>query len=185
MALSLETKEVLSIKAKYDSLCFCLTERSRRLWCASEATSYGYGGVRAVFLATGIAKTTILRGTEELKSSKKLSGNRMRNSGGGRKSLKDINKNLLKDLDFLVSPSTCGSPESPLIWSSKSTIKICSELVSKGHAISQRSVWNLLKYLGYSLQANRKTKEKADDPDRDKQFEYISKNIRLFRLLIV
>lgn len=180
MTITIDSDKVLSIQLKYKKLSFCLNERSRRLWCATEAGSYGYGGIKAVFLATGIAESTISRGLKELSSSNQLSGDSIRGNGGGRKSFHNTNKKLLEDLNELVSPATCGSPESSLQWSSKSTYKLCDELVCKGYTISQKTVYNLLSFLNYSLQANRKTKEKADDPDRDNQFHYISTNATLF-----
>jgi len=180
MAVIINEDKMLSIRSKYNRLSFCLNERSRRLWCASEAESYGYGGIKAVFLATGVAESTIIRGIKELSSPSKLSGDSIRHPGGGRKTLQNTDNNLLSDLEELVSPATCGSPESSLIWSSKSTRKLRDELVTKCHTISQKTVYNLLTSLDYSLQANRKTKEKADDPDRDAQFNYITTNVTLF-----
>lgn len=180
MTVRIAKDKVLSIRLKYEQLSFCLNERSRRLWCGSEAESYGYGGIKAVFFATGVAESTIAKGVQELSASDKLPGDVIRNAGGGRKSLKDTNVDLFSDLNELVSPATCGSPESALIWSSKSTYKLCDELAAKGHNVSQRTVYNMLRIMNYSLQANRKTKEKADDPDRDAQFNYIAKNVTLF-----
>lgn len=157
-----------------------MNERARRLWCASEAKSYGYGGLRAVFLATGVAESTIYKGIKELADSQKIDGSLIRRAGGGRKKLTSINDNLTKDLEQLVNPNTCGSPMSPLLWTSKSTYKLRDELIRKGHNVSQKSVYNILSSSGYSLQANFKTREKADDPDRDKQFNYIAGNVEFF-----
>lgn len=180
MTVRIDRDKVLSIKLKYDKISFCLNERSRRLWCAAEASSYGYGGIRAVFLATGVVKSTIIIGIKELADPDKMPGDVIRRAGGGKKSFQETNRELLRDLNELVSPATCGSPESALIWSSKSTYKLCDELTAKGHNVSQKTVYNMLTFMDYSLQANRKTKEKADDPDRDAQFNYIAKNITLF-----
>lgn len=179
MTVTIDTLKVLSIQTKYNEISFCLNERSRRLWCATEAKSYGYGGIKAVFLATGVAESTIARGLKELSAPKKIAGDLVRRGGGGRKSICSSNDRLSQDLDELVSPATCGSPMSSLLWSSKSTYKLRDELQAKGHIVSQKTVYNILDSLDYSLQANRKTKEKADDPDRDAQFHYISSNAAL------
>ncbi len=180
MTIKIDTTKVLSIQSKYNEIAFCLNERSRRLWCATEAKSYGYGGIQAVFLATGIAKSTIARGVKELSNSGKIDGKLVRRHGGGRKLISNKDNNLLHDLNELVSPATCGSPQSSLIWSSKSTYKLRDELQAKGHKVSQKTVYNVLNSLEYSLQANRKTKEKADDPDRDNQFSYIATKAAIF-----
>ena len=63
---------------------------------------------------------------------------------------------------------------SPLRWSSKSLGKLAGELQAQGHRVSPNVVSKLLKQLGFSLQANRKTLEGADHPDRNAQFEYIN-----------
>lgn len=179
MTVQIDKEKILSIELKYNEISFCLNERSLRLWCASEAKSYGYGGIRAVFLATGVAQSTIARGVRELSDPQKIAGDLIRRKGGGRKSICSKNDRLVQDLNTLVSPATCGSPVSSLLWSSKSTYKLCGELQIKGHIVSQKTVYNMLDSLNYSLQANRKTKEKADDPDRDSQFHYIAANADL------
>ncbi len=71
--------------------------------------------------------------------------------------------------------------ESPLLWSSKSSYKLAHELKQKGYEIAQRTVCDLLEVLGYSLQANKKIKEGSHSPDRNKQFQYINKKIKLFQ----
>jgi hypothetical protein len=180
MTVKIDTDKVLSIRTKYDGISFCLNERSRRLWCATEAKSCGYGGVKAVFLATGVAESTIARGIKELIDPEKISGDMVRRGGGGRKSICSKDGRLSQDLNELMSPATCGSPISSLLWSSKSTYKLRDELKAKGHTVSQKTIYNILDSLDYSLQANRKTKEKADDPDRDAQFNYIATNTTIF-----
>jgi hypothetical protein len=135
-----------------------LNEKGRRIWAATEAANIGWGGITIVFEGTGIDHKTIRKGIAELKAENK-EVNRVRKKGGGRKNLKDVDKELLKDLDFFVDPNTRGDPESPLRWTSKSTYKLAEALRNKGHKISQRSVYNLLIYLGYTLQSNKKTKE--------------------------
>jgi hypothetical protein len=80
-----------------------------------------------------------------------------------------------------VEPSTRGDPESPLRWTCKSWSKLATALRAQGHAISGRKVGDLLRELGYSLQANRKTREGASHPDRDAQFEHINAQALAFQ----
>lgn len=162
-------------------MSFCLNERSRRIWAATEAKSYGWGGVSAVNKATGVDHKTIRKGLIELGSSDRLDRERIRKSGSGRKQLKEINADLLEDLEQLVEPVSRGDPESPLRWTCKSTYKLANALKDKGYEVSQKSVYNLLVYLDYSMQSNRKTKEGANHPDRDKQFEYINNEVKKFQ----
>jgi len=169
------------VREKYEAISFCLNERSRRIWAATEARSYGWGGITLVSKATGIDSKTIRKGLLELDDEERLSADRIRHKGGGRKRLKETNEDLLRDLESLVEPFARGDPESPLLWTSKSTYKLSDELRKKGYGVCQRSVYNLLADLDYSLQSNRKNKEGANHPDRDAQFHYISDRVRYFQ----
>jgi hypothetical protein len=84
------------------------------------------------------------------------------------------------DLEKLVEPVTRGDPESPLRWTCKSVRRLAEELRRQGHVISYPVVAELLRELGYSLQANRKTSEGAGHPDRNAQFAYINRKVRRF-----
>lgn len=174
-------KAIQTIQEKYEAISFCLNERSCRLWAAAEAKSYGWGGITVVSEATRLDPKSIRKGLLELDNPEKLSGDRIRKSGGGRKKLRDKHSNLLQDLESLVEPVTRGDPESPLRWTCKSTRKLAGELTHRGYRIVQRTICDLLSYLGYSLQANKKTHEGADHPDRNAQFEYINKTVISFQ----
>jgi Rhodopirellula transposase DDE domain len=178
-------EDIVAVATKFDKICSFLDERSRRMWCAVEAESFGYGGITLVHKATGLSKTTIMKGARELKLALDnliTDPNTVRTAGGGRKSLADKYPNLLADLDELVEPATRGDPENPLRWSSKSTIKLARVLNEKGYRITQRTVYNLLEQQGYSMKSNRKSLEgKADHPDRDAQFEFINEQAKTFQ----
>jgi hypothetical protein len=178
-------EDIVAVATKFDKICSFLDERSRRMWCAVEAESFGYGGITLVHKATGLSKTTIMKGARELKlalDNLVVDSNTIRTAGGGRKSLADKYPNLLADLDELVEPATRGDPENPLRWSSKSTTKLAKILNEKGYKITQRTVYNLLEQQGYSMKSNRKSLEgKADHPDRDAQFEFINQQAKAFQ----
>lgn len=174
-----------AIEEKYDALRDFLDERTRRLWAAAEARSLPYGGTSVVASVTGLSRTTILAGINELrdKPSVRLSkqDSRVRRPGGGRKSLKDRDPSLERDLELLVEPLTRGDPESPLRWTCKSTRKLAEELNRQGHRVGDRKVADLLHGLHYSLQANAKTREGSSHPDRNAQFEYINALAKSFQ----
>lgn len=150
-----------------------------RLWAANEALSLGYGGVSEVSRATELSRTTIHAGIAELESATVAAEpNRIRRSGGGRKKLTDKDPGLLGALNKLVDPVTRGDPESPLRWTSKSTTKLARELSTGGHPVSQRTVCDLLTGEGYSLQSVRKTREGAQHPDRDAQFQFLNAQVQ-------
>ena len=173
------------IAEKHRALSGVLNEASLRLWAAVEARSLGHGGVSTVSRAVGLSRTTIYAGLSELESGKCPSPSeevaerppRVRAPGGGRKKLVDKDASLLRDLDALVDPVTRGDPMSPLRWTSKSTTRLADELKKKGHAVSQRTVCDLLEQMGYSLQSVRKTREGGKHEDRNAQFEHIARRV--------
>lgn len=174
------------IQQKYEQLIPYFNESSLRVWAASEALSLGHGGVTSVSRATGLSRTTIHAGIGELRQPKTSdsspsSRTRIRQPGGGRKALIETVPNLLRDLKDLVDPATRGDPESPLRWTSKSSANLTQALQKRGHQISPRTVCTLLDDLGYSLQANRKTREGKEHPDRDDQFQHISDTVMDFQ----
>ena len=150
-----------------------LDERGRRLWAAAEARAAGHGGISAVVRATGIAESTILRGLADLDSEERPAPGKVRRHPG-RKPILEREPGLAEDLDRLIDPVTRGDPESPLRWTSKSAAKLAATLRERGHDVVDRTVLRLLKAKGYSLQANKKTREGAQHPDRDAQFQYIN-----------
>lgn len=174
------------IQKKYEQLGPYLNEASVRIWAAAEAQSWGHGGISSVSRATGISRTTIHAGITELEqpqseASSGSSSTRIRQPGGGRKPLSETDPTLLSDLKYLVDPVTRGDPESPLCWTSKSAAKLTEELRNQGHQVSPRTVCSLLDDLGYSLQANRKTLEGKEHPDRDAQFQHIANTVTSFQ----
>ncbi|MGH7208496.1 MAG: ISAzo13 family transposase [Nitrospiraceae bacterium] len=165
-------------RAKYRALAPVLTERARRMWAATEARAAGHGGISLVARATGIAYSTIVRGLKELASGDQAAAGRERRPGGGRKRTIEKDPTLLADLEALVEPTASGDPESPLRWTSKSVRQLAAALQAMGHAVSRQLVSELLAAAGYSLQANRKTREGPQHPDRDAQFRYINQQVR-------
>jgi hypothetical protein len=168
-----------TVRAKYAALAPVLNERSRRLWAATEAKALGHGGIAAVERATGISRSTIQRGLRELESfGEVLDPDRVRRSGGGRKRIVEKDPTVFSDLDALVEPTASGQPDSPLRWTSKSVRKLSDELQAMGHDISYPVVADLLHESGYSLQANRKSREGTTHPDRDAQFRYLNEIVQ-------
>jgi len=171
------------VKAKFESLVCALDERGRRLWAATEAKAIGHGGIALVSRATGVSYSTITRGLKELESGLLPEPGRVRRPGGGRKKTLAKDATLLADLDGLVEPSVSGDPQSPLRWTSKSVRTLARELRDMGHNVSHQLVLELLDAAGYSLQANRKSREGSNHPDRDAQFRYIQRKVRRFQAL--
>jgi transposase len=169
-----------AIKRRFDLVSEELNERTRRLVAASEAVAMGWGGISAVSRATGISRKAISHGIKELQEKGGASTGRIRRKGGGRKQTVSKDASLREDLERLVEPVTRGDPESPLRWTCKSMRKLAKELSQQGHQVSHQLVSELLHERGYSLQANRKTNEGGDHPDRDAQFEHVNAQAEAF-----
>ena len=169
--------DVAAIKARFDALAPFLDERGRRLVAASEAQAAGRGGVMTVAAVTGVARSTIDRGLAELDLGRDELCGRTRRVGGGRKAATDKHPGLLDALAELVQSAIRGDPEAALLWVSKSQRHLAEALGERGFAASHKLVGRLLRRLGFSLQANRKTREGANHPDRDAQFEDINAQI--------
>jgi len=191
--------QVPLLAAKFRALSTRLDEATLRLWAAAEARSLGRGGVSVVAKVAGLSRTTVYAGLAEIEAADKAKGKsgrkgagqpvapaaaahqRIRAPGGGRKRLVDLDASLLAALDALVEPASRGDPMSPLRWTCKSTTRLAAELTRSGHRVSQRTVCDLLAQLNYSLQSVRKTREGAQHPDRDEQFQYIAAMVTKFQ----
>ncbi len=162
------------IKQRFDRLAPMLDERTLRLFAAAEAEAIGYGGVSRLSRITGLARSTIVRGQQEMAKPSDVATGRVRRPGAGRKRTRDSDPTLVKDLESLVEPLSRGDPKSPLRWTSKSIRTLSAALERMGHVASHRLVWTTLRELNYSLQGNRKMEEGNQHPDRNAQFEHIN-----------
>ena len=173
--------DIQAIKSRFEALAPHLNERARRLFAASEAQAAGRGGIAAVAAVTGIARSTIGRGLAELRSDESAFSRRIRRAGGGRKPKVETEPGLLDALAELVQSAIRGDPEAALLWVSKSQRHLATALAERGFTASQKLVGRLLRRLGFSLQANRKTREGSNHPDRNAQFEHINARINAFQ----
>ena len=178
---------ISTVRQKYEAIAPLLHEKARRCWAACEALSLGRGGISLVATATCLSRPTIRRGIAEIQAGDHDSvgprPNRphIRQPGGGRHSIAEADGTLIRDLKRLIDPATRGDPMSPLLWTCKSTRTLADALIEMGHDLSHQTVGRLLVDLGYSLQANRKTEEGKDHPDRNAQFEHINAQVRSFQ----
>jgi hypothetical protein len=165
-----------AIRQRWEAVGAKLDERGRRLFAAAEARTAGRGGLAMVSKITGLARSTINRGEDDLDTQPLLEG-RVRRAGGGRRALCDTDPGLVPALKRLVQPATLGDPMRPLIWVSKSLEKLAAALTEMGHPIGPDTVRKELVKLGFSRQSNRKADEGSHHPDRNAQFEYINAKV--------
>jgi transposase len=158
-----------------------LNEYQARLFVAQRALELGRGGISQVSRLTGMSRPAIYRGVAELRRPAGLrQAGRIRGPGGGRKRIEETEPHVKRMLARLVEASTAGDPMSYLLWTNKSTRTLAEELERQGYAISHETVARCLRELGYSLQANVKTIEGTQNPDRDAQFRYLNDQVRRF-----
>jgi hypothetical protein len=170
--------DIDDIRMRYEQAAKFLDERGRRLFAANEALAVGYGGVSAASAATGLARSTICRGIVELRREINPLGDRLRRPGAGRKCAVVHRPDLPGALEALIEEAIRGDPQTPLRWVSRSQRHLAQALVERGFQVSQKLVGLLLRELGYSCQANRKTREGSAHPDRDGQFAHINATVR-------
>ena len=161
-------------RARYGTLLRHLDERQRRLVAAADAERLGRGGVSTVARTSGLSRPTIHKGLRELHE-EPLAAGRTRRAGGGRKRIEAVDPSIGDHLERLIDPATRGDPMSPLRWTSKSTRHLATALAKAGYAVSHETIAQLLRVRGYSLQGTAKTLEGKQHPDRNAQFEYISR----------
>ena len=111
------------IRWRYEALSPVLDERGRRRFAAAEASAYGHGGVSVVARLTGMARSTIARGLDEIAQKPEVETARIRKPGGGRKLKRVADATLLADLRRLVEPldaiparCSCNCPLTPSSW---------------------------------------------------------------------
>ncbi len=163
----------LKLSNKFKEILPHLNEMQKRIYLTSEAAILGRGGVSLVSRLSNVSRPTIIKGRIDLKSPP-FEIPRSRKKGGGRKSIQEKHPEIIDELDKLIEPLTLGDSMSPLRWTCKSTRNLSEELQKKNYRVSHVVVSNLLKEMGYSLQANKKTKEGGNHPDSNLQFEYIN-----------
>jgi hypothetical protein len=170
----METDDI--IKSRIEAVLPMLNERQARIYLSAEAQSVGWGGKSKIAQLSSVTRRTIAKGeTESLLKNDNTPQTRIRKAGGGRKKAIEHQPEILKAIEDIVSPHTMGNPMNPLLWTSKSIRKITAELLVLRYKVSHEVVRQCLIELGYSLQANKKTKEGGDSPDRDAQFEHINR----------
>ena len=172
--------QVRAARQRFRQMAPVLNEQSLRRYVAMEARALGHGGVSAMARVSGLARSTIYHGLSDIRDNITAPARRIRRPGGGRKRKVSQDPTLLADLKSLVAPSTRGDPGKPLLWTSRSLRNLAGELARQGHRVCPRVVGELLRGLGYSLQANSKTKEGDQHIDRDAQFRYINAQAEAF-----
>jgi hypothetical protein len=171
---------VRAARQRYRKMAAVLNEQSRRRFVALEAQALGRGGVSVMSRISGLARSTIYHGLLDVRRNVSAPPGRIRHRGGGRKRKACEDPTLEVDLKDLVEPVTRGDPMQPLLWTARSLRNLVKELTEKGHQVCPTVVGDLLRGMGYSLQANSKTREGAHHIDRDAQFHYINAQAKAF-----
>jgi len=182
--------EIEIIRRKFDLLGPMMNKKMSRLWAACEAHVIGSGGVNIIANATGISKTDIRIGLQELEQSelfpslinpkRRPQQDRIRRIGGGRKLVETKDPSILTTIEHILENEIAGDPMSEKKWVRISTKKISNRLKELGYHVSSTTVSRLLKDLGFSMKANKKRQIRDNNPDRDQQFKYIAQQRQAF-----
>jgi hypothetical protein len=167
-------------RKRYREMAPVLNEQSLRRFAALEAKALGHGGVSLMSSISGLARSTIYHGFSDIRDNVAVPAGRVRKAGGGRKKKSSRDPTLAADLKRLVEPVTRGDPMQPLLWTTRSLRNLVTELAKEGHKVCPTVVSDLLRGMGYSLQANNKTREGGQHIDRDAQFQYINTQATTF-----
>lgn len=161
-----------------------LDERQRRLLAASIAKGYGHGGIKLVSDVSGMDVRTIRSGIHEIDNGTvSLSEQeKVRKSGAGRKAVKQLQPDLLNDIEAVVENNTYGDPQKVISWTCLSLRDISSILKERfGIVVGKDIVSRALDELGYSKQVNQKMIQVGSQHvDRDAQFQYINTKAQEF-----
>ena len=176
----IRSAQARAARKRYRELASVLNEQSLRRFVALEARALGRGGVSLMARISGLARSTIYHGLSDIRDNVSAPAGRIRKEGGGRKKKASEDPTLVADLKRLVEPTTRGDPMQPLLWTTRSLRNLANELANKGHTACPTVVGNLLRGMGYSLQANNKTREGGQHIDRDAQFNYINTQAKAF-----
>ena len=165
----------------WQTLIPSLSEAQRRWYVEQKALELGRGGIEQIHALTGISRTTIIRGMQEVKRGKPLKmGGRVRKRGGGRKAIESVDAEMVEAINEILEESTAGNPMSLLKWTSKTCRSISDELKKREFDVSHTTVCRLLHEQGYTLQSKRKEKAGSSHPDRNAQFNYIGEQAQDF-----
>lgn len=178
-------KDISGIKIRIETMLPLLDEWQRRIFLATEAKSYGYGGISRLSKLSGVSRVTITQGIKEIDNPNIAEENtgRCRKKGGGRKTINANQPSIINALEEILECHTKGDPMKPLIWTSKSARNLEKTLKSQGYQVSHGTILRLLRERGYSLQANRKALPiQKQHPERNEQFEYINEQVKVFFL---
>lgn len=172
----MKNTNILEIQSRIEIVLPTLNEYQSRRYLSAEAKAIGYGGISIISRLSGMSRQTLTEGVKELDNTESIMpAGRSRKSGAGRKPVWKTQPGIFKALEDLVSVHTKGDPMSTLMWTNKSLRNLEKGLTDAGYKVCYRVVGEMLKILGYGLQADKKTLTTTQSHiDRDKQFEYIN-----------
>ena len=168
-----------ALTAYFEAVLPHLDERQRRLNAGAMAIMLGRGGRTRVAESTGMSRSTVIKGANEIENGAEVT-DRVRAEGAGDKPAVEKQPGLWEAIEKLVSPTTRGHPMSALLWTLKSTYELSREVKAQGFEASAELVRQLLAQHGYSLQAPSKQAEGTTHPDRDGQFRYLAELVDAF-----
>lgn len=152
-----------------------LNEKEKRIYAALEAQKVGRGGKTYIHELLGCDFKTIAHGEMDLQSEKKLSVDRIRERGGGRKLSLIAIPNIDEVFFEVLKNNTAGDPMNPNIkWTNLTREEIRDGMSQRGITVSVRIIKQLLKKHGFKKRKALKMKKIGDCENRNAQFDNIA-----------
>lgn len=165
------------IEAQMRDFYNSLSEKDRRRYAAIETSKLGHGGASYMRRLFSCDYRTIRRGQQELGAGISGEAQRIRNIGGGRKSILATAEGLDDAFLEVIKNHTAGSPMDETIkWTNLSRPTIAEKLKEHNFLVSVTVVDQLLeKHHFHSRQAFKSEAGKKNIPQRDEQFKNIER----------
>ena len=155
-------------------------EQSRRRFVAMEAQALGRGGVSLMAQISGLARRTIYHGLSDIRDRRSSRARKGAPAWWRAQEQGSRGYNPRGGSGEYRRACDAGDPMRSLLWTCRSLRNLVKELAKKGHKVCPTVVGNPLRDMGYSLQANSKTREGSKHIDRNAQFEYINTQAKAF-----
>lgn len=152
-----------------------LNKDQRRWFAGLESNRIGKDGPRRIASITGLCRSAIRRGSEQVASYSEGIPEVRRGRGPGRRRIREVYPNIESVLTGLLGDEVAGDPTSDKQWVRRSSQQLSRELKAKGYQVCNRVVCQLLKSMGFSMRVNvKKRASTSHAPKRDAQFEHIA-----------
>jgi hypothetical protein len=136
-----------------------LNRRQRRLYAAVESNRRGRGGDRLMAQVTGMCESTIRSGRLQLADPLEGKPPKRPVWRAGRPRTEKKNPGIIAALETMLADDVAGDPMNEKKWVRTSLLRLALQLREKGFSVDKKTVWRILRRLGFSLKFNAKRRK--------------------------